>query len=122
MRQILDASSDSLVLGRTWVSPFTAQIGANARTAAATLNPTSLNVVRFGSASATPSGTSATPKVINAIAQTPTFRLRADRNFVEEVDESLLVGDQNALMMARTSRHRGRCNCVIKPSEIIRAS
>ena len=100
VRQILDASSNSLVLGRTWVSPFTAQIGANARTAAATLNPTGLNVVRFGTAPASPAGTSATPKVINAIAQAPTFRPHADLDFIEGVDESTLAAeDQNAPLM-----------------------
>jgi len=103
VRQTLDASSSSLVLGQSWISPLMAQLGGNARTAAGTLDPTGLNAVRPGTAPAPAAGVSTTPKVINAVARA-TVRPSADMVFVAGFDETTLPTDDVApfLLMAMT--------------------
>jgi Ca2+-binding RTX toxin-like protein len=91
VRQSLDAGSSSLVLGSSWVSPLMTRLGANARTAAATLDPTGLASVRVGTAPALAAGISATPKVINTVAQA-LLRPTTDLNFIKGFDQTTLPG------------------------------
>jgi hypothetical protein len=99
VRQSLDAGSASLVLGRSWVSPLMTRLGANARTAAATLDPTGLASVRVGAAATLATGISATPKVINTVAQALVFRTAADLSFIDGFDETTLPdGDVSPFM------------------------
>ena len=93
VRQSLDAGSSSLVLGSSWVSPLMTRLGADARTAAAMLDPTGLNSIRIGTASTLATGISATPKVINTVAQA-LARPTTDLNFIKGFDETTLpAGD-----------------------------
>jgi hypothetical protein len=96
VRQTLDAGSASLVLGRDWVSPLMEQLGADARAAEASLVPTGLNVVRSGKAAKLPKGVSATPKVIQPVAEVPVYRPTADLGYVEGFDATTLPSEDDA--------------------------
>jgi hypothetical protein len=108
VRQSLDAGSASLVLGSSWVSPLMTRLGANARTAAASLDPTGLASVKVGAALKLPAGTSATPKVINTVAQALVFRPTADLNFIDGFDETTLPdGDVSPFMRMALTLNAG---------------
>lgn len=99
VRQTLDASSSSLLLGQTWISPLMTQLGGDAGTAVQSLDPTGLNAVKVGTARKPASGVSTTPKVINAVGTAPVYRPTADLAFVDGFDESTLPTDDVAPLM-----------------------
>ncbi|MEP6565327.1 MAG: hypothetical protein ABJB10_09315, partial [Mesorhizobium sp.] len=122
VRQSLDASSSSLVLGSSWISPLMTQLGGNARTAAALLDPTGLIAVRIGTAPALATGVSASPKTINVVAQAPVFRTVADLNFIKGFDATTLPNEDNVapfMRMALASVAPAAKKSAAGPTELI---
>jgi hypothetical protein len=95
VRQTLDASSSSLVLGRSWISPLTMGIGSHVNNAVGTLNPVQTNVVRVGAASAPAAGVSTTTKNISPITQPAIWRPSVDVQFKKAADASALTHSES---------------------------
>lgn len=95
VRQTLDASSSSLVLGRSWISPLTAGIGAHVANAVGSLNPAGMNVVRVGGAAAPGAGMSTTSRNVGFVTKAQVWDSQVDRRFAASVGSELLAHQDN---------------------------
>jgi hypothetical protein len=95
VRQTLDASSSSLVLGRSWISPLTMGIGSHVNNAVGTLNPVQANVVRVGAAAAPAAGVSTTTRNISPITQPAVWKPSVDVQFKKAVDASAITHSES---------------------------
>ena len=122
--RFLTPVSDSLVLGRTWVSPLTAQI-APTPYRRRHVDSDGLERGEIWDCTGIACRHKRYPEAtVNTIAQAPAFRPRADLNFIKKADESMLAAeDQNVppmmMAMAPAPTIKGLAITSPAPSEII---